>query len=255
MSGNNYTEPLDPYDYAIGIENNWLRNIGKGFDNFSRRGYAVTNVMEWDAVERLQKSRTHLPARPATRYEETDLDEWRALWVNEAYHLQGLLEPGSSDYAATQILILSSRLRSAIADGEAERAAALGALVMCYAIAEGYAPKMDAIATAHEAIRAAKAKAYQTGAGRTARDFERARKACVEAARQQWVENADRRIGDVANRLREMLKRNLDKLPTLTAADIPGDDTIKGWLRQAAADGKLVIPEAAQRGGRPPKQR
>ena len=247
------SEPLEPYDYAVGIENNWLPNIGTGRDNFSRGGFAVTNVMEIDAIERLQKSRPHLPARPAKRYEESDLNEWRALWVNEAYHLAKFLEPETSDYAAVQILILGSRLRAAIADGEAERAAALGALVMCYAIAEGYAPKMAAISTAHDAIQTAKTKAYLSGAGRKAKDFKNARDACIEKARQGWAANTDLRIGDVARGLRKMLLANLDKLPTFIRADIPTIETIKSWLRAAAAKGSLVIPEGAQRPGRPPK--
>ena len=42
-------------------------------------------------------------------------------------------------------------------------------------------------------------------------------------------------------------------LPSLDS--FPKIETIKGWLRKAAEEGKLNIPEAAQRGGRLPKSR
>lgn len=250
MTVKRLTDPCDPHDYIIGIEDRWLPNIGKGFDNFSRRGYSVTNALEWYAVRRLHRSRPHLPAQPA-KYEEADLDAWRALWAHEAAYMQRFLDPGSSDYAAAQILLLSSRLRTAIAEGNAEQAAALGALVMCYAIAEGYAPKMESVAAAGEVLRKAKATAYSSGAGKAAKDFEKSKGFVILRAALLWELWPTMRMGEVADDCAEHLSRHLHQLKTLD--EPPKTGTIKGWLREAAAAGRLLIPDGAQLRGRPPK--
>jgi hypothetical protein len=250
MTNKRITDPMDPHDYISGIEDRWLPNIGKGFDNFSRRGHSITNGLEWDAVRRLRLSHPHLPAQPA-KYEEADLAAWRALWVEEAGYMQRFMHPGSSDYAAAEILLLSSRLRTAIAEGEAEKAAALGALVICYAIAEGYAPKMEAVAATNAVLRKAKSLAYDTGAGKAAKDFEASKDFVIRHAAQLWKLQPELRIGEVADECCEHLSKNLHRLKNLEAE--PRPSTVKGWLREAAAAGKLVIPEPAQRRGRPPK--
>lgn len=243
-------EPLDPQDFIAAIEGHWLPNAGKDWDNFSSRGYSTTNFIEWDAIRRLREDFPELPANPATA-DEAGFEAWRALWVNEAMHLQRHFHPGSTMFAATEVLVLGSRLRAAIANGEAERAAALGALIMCYAIAGGYSPKMEAIVAAGDAIRKAKAVAYKTGAGRSAEDFDRARQACLKWAAGLWRDDPTLRIGEVTTKLLVNLLHDKAKLPNLDS--FPKADTVKAWLREAAAAGKLTIPEAAQRRGRPPK--
>lgn len=243
-------EPLDPQDFIAAIEGHWLPNAGKDWDNFSLRGYSTTNAIEWDAIGHLREQYPELPARPATA-DEAGFEAWRALWVNEAMHLRRHFHPGSTLFAAAEVLVLGSRLRAAIASGEAERAAALGALIVSYAIAGGYSPKMEASVAAGEAIRKAKHDAYKNGVGRAAEDMDKARKACLKWAADLWRNDPTLRIGEVATELLARLRQHREKLQHLDS--FPKADTVKAWLRDGAAAGKLVIPEAAQRRGRPPK--
>lgn len=243
-------EPLDPQDFIAAIEGHWLPNAGKDWDNFSSRGYSTTNPIEWDAIKQLAEDRPHLPSRPKVG-DEVGFEAWRALWVNEALHLRKNLHPGSTKFAAAEVLVLGSSLRAAIARGEAERAAALGALIMCYAIAAGYAPKMEAIVAAGDAIRKARQVAFKNGAGRGAEDMDKARRACLKWAADLWRNDPALRIGEVATKLLASLRQHKEKLPHLD--NFPKADTVKAWLREAAAVGKLTIPESAQRRGRPPK--
>jgi hypothetical protein len=241
-------EPLDPHDFIASIEGHWLPNAGKDWDNFSLRGYSTANHIEWDAIKHLAEDLPHLQSRPNAA-DEAGFEAWRALWVNEALHMRKHLHPGSAKFAAAEVLVLGSSLRAAIARGEAERAAALGALIMCYAIAGGYSPKMEAIVAAGEAIRKAKAVAFKNGAGRAAEDMGKAREACVRWAADLWRKDPSLRIGLVADKLLEHLRHHKAKLPNLDS--FPKVATVKAWLREASAAGTLTIPEAAQRRGRP----
>ena len=93
--------------------------------------------------------------------------------------------------------------------------------------------------------------------GKNHADLEQLRRACVQKARVMWEADPTLRMIEVAKTCREailnVLAKHPEKLPSMKAKDVPGEDAIKTWLREAGAAGALQIPDAAQKPGRPKK--
>lgn len=263
-------EDIDPFDqapdeFAFFIRDRWLPAIKSGSGGFHDRGYSLVPHLERDAIEALADLMPGLPRRPVL---DTDAlpahvppdtydrarERWREVWTSETWFYTDRFDLPSKQQAAARILQHSSQLRSAVADGQAEKAAALGMLLAFEAIGGGYALKIEATNEALKVVQRARRTAYRKGVGKKQPALDRSEDACIAAAKNLWSEQPQLRIGEVAKQLRQMLIKNLDKLPSLSLADVPGTDTVKTWLKDASKAGKLAIPSGAQRRGRPTKQ-
>lgn len=247
---------IAPAEIAFYLRERWIGEIDAGHATVAD---LVLPYLEDEAIGRFGKEWTApKDRRPDKR---KDREAWRGWWLNEARHNcdsfspvpragQHLTPIGES---AVNLLVIASELRDALETGKAQMACALGMLLISEVIAGGYSIEVEATAAAKVALERAARKPYDAGIGRHAKDLARAKDACIAAAKVAWMKNKSKRIGTVAEELRRMLIGHLDKLPTLTLADIPGIATVKTWLRDEAKAGKLTIPDGAQRRGRPPK--
>lgn len=239
----------DPSDIAQRINDNALRYIEYGEAYISE---VTLPYFEAEAIARI-KARTML--RPVVEPDKRkEPEHWRAKWVCEAEYA----ERHMSGYdavarAAISVLLTASRLRHALEDKtDPERIAALSMLLVCSVFEGGYMLEYEAIKTANEVIEKASTARYKKSIGKEADDHKLARDSCVYLAAQMWKEDETRLIGSVVNDLHQRLLDNHDKFKTLDLT--PAPETIKGWLKAAGADGKLSIPEGAQKPGRPPKK-
>lgn len=252
------TEPLviAPDEIVYYFRERWLGDIESGRSTIAE---TVLPYLEEEAIKRFGNEWT-VPKvwRPDKR---KDYEGWRLWWLNEARQNCDSFDPVAKAGAhltpagesAVNLLVIASELRDALDRDRSELSCALGMLLIAEVISGGYSMEVNATKAAHDAIQAAKFAAYKNGIGKQAGDYRKARAACSAKAKTMWASDSSLRIGAVAKSLREMLTANLEKLPTLTLADIPGADTIKTWLKEAAEAGDLTIPAAAQRRGRPSK--
>ena len=246
---------VDPEDFIERLRYNWLGAIQDGHKVVID---TIVPYLEREAVSRLGKEWT---VGSANRPKMTDdYEYWRCWWVNEASHNCEIYSPVGCagthltrvGQAAVNILMAASALRSAMDNGTKEETAALSMLLICEAIAGGYGLDRDATKDAHESLVASQTATYKKSIGMESEDHQRAKQACISAAAKIWATDPSRRIGDVSTELNAKLLEKLDKLPTLDMT--PAALTIKGWLKAAAKEGKLIIPAAAQQGGRPAKK-
>lgn len=258
MSKPNTNEPfvVAPDDFVTYLRERWIDEIDSGSSTISE---LILPYLEDRAIEKISNE-----CRPAKSCRpDKDKEGWRLWWLNEARH--NCISFGTAPRADGHLsrvgessvnqLMIASRLRDALEAGRAEMSCALGMLLIAEVLAGGYSIEVAATEKAKSLLEGSRKKAYEGGIGSKKKDLTTANGACIAVAQNLWTEQPSLRIGLVADRLRSMLKANLDKLPTLSLADIPGADTIKDWLRSAAKAGKLNIPAAAQRRGRPRKQK
>lgn len=247
---------VTPDEIIWRMRDGWLTDIENGFTPMID---TVVPYLEMEAVSRFKKEIfLHREWEPKI----TDgYESWRLFWLKEAHHNCKFYDPlgTANDHlspicqAALNVMMAASALRDAIAEGKAEQASALGMVLICEAIQGGYSLEVEAMRQTQDAIDSAKKDRMRNTIGRTHNDLEKARTACIHKAKQIWAENPALRIGQIADECKTGLLRNLDKLPTMSAQDIPEIETIKAWLKDAAAAKKLKIPEGAQKPGRPPK--
>lgn len=245
---------VDPDDIIHRMSEGWLQNIQDGHHIMLD---IVLPHLEREAIHRFGKEWT---VQTSWRPKERDgYEDWRMWWLNEASHnCETHLPIGrAGDHLsqigrhAVNILMAASSLRDCIDREASEAAAAIGMMLICEAIAGGYSLEFEAVKAEKEAIERAKSETYKKSIGSESADHERARKACIQEAAMIWKADPTRRIGEVSKELNRRLLEKLDKLPSLDMT--PAPDTIKGWLKAAAKIGKLTIPEAAQKRGRPTK--
>lgn len=265
MSGPNVT-PFDfraqrpfnvtPDDLLWRMRENW---IGAVYEGHPVMLPTLIPYLEMEAASRLSKE-------SSVFYEDCPklsdgYEGWLLYWVNEASHNCDSHSPigtagqhlSAIGQSAVNIIMTAAALRDALESSNAELSSVLSITLICEAIQGGYSLEVEAMRTAQDAIEIARKDRVRNTIGKTHDDLEVARKACIDKAMLMWSADPTMLIGAVAKDCKEGLLRNIHKLPTLTAQDIPEVETIKGWFRDAAAAGKLAIPAAAQKRGRPPK--
>lgn len=239
----------DPSDIAVHAENA-LRNIAAGQPYITD---VTLRYLEEEAIARFAKQTQFRPTYEPDKNKDRDL--WCAKWANEASHAQVNMEGlNPVAQASVRVLLGACELRNAIQEnGSPQKIAALSMLLVCEVLMGGYSLEYHATLETKNALKNAKDSAYKKGFGQEQDDMNKARLACIDGAAKRWKENPSILIGTMANALEAGLLQNIEKLPSLDT--VPKAKTIKAWLREAAKVGKLSIPDAAQRRGRPPKPR
>ena len=248
---------VTPEEIVDRMHYSWLDDLDNGFTPMLD---TLIPYLEMEAVSRFKRE---IALAHDWSPKITDgYEAWRLFWLKEARDnsqlyrnslavADGHLSPIGQ--AAINVMLAASALRDAIAEGKAEQASALGMVLICEAIQGGYSLEVEAMRQTQDAIKSAKKDRVRNTIGKTHPDLEKARTACIHKAKEMWADDQTLRIGQVADDLRTRLLRNVDKFDTLKATDIPEVETIKGWLKEAAAAKKLTIPEGAQKPGRPSK--
>lgn len=242
-------KPFDvaPEDITWRMRYSWLEDMQAGGSPVIE---SVLPYLETEAAKRLASELVELNC-DAPKMSD-GYEEWIQYWKNEALHNCDSHSPigraGSHlsevAQAATNLLMTSSELRDAIHYKHSEKSAALGMLLICEALTGGYSIALTSLQNSRK-------KSYEKGIGGQVKDFTKARNASVHLANRLWEENPDLRIGNVANAILVRMQNNRSEFPTLEA--FPKVETIKAWLKEASAAGKLAMPEGAQKRGRLPK--
>ncbi|WP_341313900.1 hypothetical protein WN982_00385 [Paraburkholderia sp. IMGN_8] len=162
----------------------------------------------------------------------------------------------ANDAAGARVMAAASHTKDAIRTGDAGRAAAYCALMICEALMAAYVPDSERAEMDMMDIKWGTKKAADNGIGVINRDLKKLEDMAVDWAAQIWRERPAERIGDVADKIGAKLMvcksegtnwpKNVKKEPT--------DQTIRDWLKKAAKDGRLTIPPEAQRAGAPKKK-
>ena len=237
---------VTPYDIAWTIRDSWLGNIHSGLDPVLRE---VIPLYEMEAARVLRSealvSRNDEPKRI------DNVETWRLWWMNEAHHLS--THDGytpDADYSlegnirhAVNVLNAASELRSAMESKDVERTALFSILLAMEALQGGYSIELE---SAKEALD----KREQDGIGKINAKYKRLENACVKLAKTIWEDDGTKRIGDVVQTILD----RIFKAKTKQDIPIPSDETINGWLINAANVGKLTMPAGARKGGRPKKK-
>lgn len=239
-----FNETPDELDWRI--RDNYLPKIGEGLSPVADE---LIPVLEWTAIRILRREiHADLEDVPDAR---TEPEGWRLWWLNEAdylsYHTGSI--PDAKDHLspaarhAVNTLTVASRLRGAMEAGDVEKVAALSILLAMQALQGGYSIE-------HEAAKRIRDKAQQNSILKINKEYAPLEAAVIKKAGDLWKVSPTMRIGEVvkeiAARLMEVGKRR--DIPQ------PSDETIKGWIVDAEKAGKLAIPEAARKGGRPKKK-
>ncbi|MBW0170733.1 MAG: hypothetical protein KXJ61_10955 [Hydrogenophaga sp.] len=284
-------QPFDdaPDDFALFIRDRWLPRIQKDeqvaptqrIPAFHTRGHSLVPHLESDAITALAEVFPDLPQLPeidrATRAAALDAPDpssrfprqkpptaadtyehafirWRDVWAREAYfHAGRPMGHTRKQAAALNILTTASELRAAIETGAAEKAAALGMVLAFEAIAGGYMLDVETKIEAGAVLQKAKDSAFKNGVGKTQPDMQKARAACIKWAAEAWKASPTTRMKTMSEALEKKLYELMGELKTLDLP--PKANTIRTWLKEAAAAGELSIPPAAQKPGADPKKK
>ena len=238
----------DPEDIAHHIRDNALRNIEAGQPYITD---VTLRYLEHEAISRFAAQTGMRPTHEPDMYKEFEL--WRSKWCDEArYANVHINKLNAIAQASVRVLLTAGQLRSAIEDDEdSQKISALSMLLVCEVLIGGYSLEFDANLQTKNALQKAKFDGYRKGFGKEQDDMNAAQRACIIGAEKRWKDSPLALISTVADELEAALLRNIEKLPKLDT--VPKAKTIKVWLRKAAREGKLAIPEAAQKRGRPPK--
>ena len=154
----------------------WLTDIENGFTPMID---TVVPYLEREAVGRFEKEISlHRDWEPKI----TDgYESWRMFWLKEARHNCKFYNPLglANDHlsaicqAALNVMLAASALRDAIAEGKAEKASALGILLICEAIQGGYSLDYKATLQTNDALQKAKKSAYRNGFGKVQEDMKK----------------------------------------------------------------------------------
>lgn len=248
---------VNPEEIIDRMHYTWLDDLDAGHSPMLD---TLIPYMEMEAVHRFKKEISLV--RDWEPKLTDGFEAWRLFWLEEARHNCQFYGPlgVANDHlskicqAALNLMLAASALRDAIAEGKAEQASALGIVLICEAIQGGYSLEVDAMREAKEALDKAMKNRVRDTIGKQHDDLTKARNACISKAKKMWAEDQTLRIGRVAEECQDGLLRNIQKLPSMTARDIPDIPTIKNWFKDAATAKKLTIPEDAQKPGRPKGQ-
>lgn len=239
---------VEPYNLAHSIRDNAIRNIEVGFPYLTE---ATIPSLEREAIARI-KAQTKI--RQKNEIKKTlNSDLWRKEWVNAVRVAEkDIYSYGPVPQAAIRVVLTSDKLRSAMDQNSSpQMIAALSMLLVCEALEGGYLIKFETIKTENETIKKKKQEIYLKSIGIESEDQKKVRKESVEIAKKLWELNPRRLIGNVSENISKQLLERIEEFPTLDLT--PKPDTIKGWLRDECKEGRLAIPEAAQKRGRPKK--
>lgn len=238
---------VSPDDIVWRMRDNWLDDIAAGHSVMLE---TVIPYLEQEAISRFKKEWTVQREVPSIR---DGYEDWRLWWMNEASHNCETHSPVGRagehlsiiGRAAVNILMVASALRDSIDANKAEQSAALGMTLVCEALAGGYALKAESAESAMEARQ----DAYKKGAGLEGPDMNKARDGLVKYAKKEWEIDPGLRIGELGKKFLKLMEQHRRQhFPTLIT--LPTLATIKTWLKQAAEQGNLKIPAAAQAPGR-----
>lgn len=252
---------LSPDEIIWRMRSDWLGFIDDGHSPLLE---TVIPHLESEAVFRMTQEIGFFKAEAPDQFKEPE--SWRLWWLNEAYHHCYQYAPiGSADrglsavgQAAVNVFIASSELRTAIELGKTEKAAALAMLLICEAMQGGYA--IDAEINRRKVDEADEKKETRilSTIGKANRDFERVERDLIKYAAKLWKDDPTLGMKEVVDKCCDLLDLHIHKMPALAKrwpdldAEAPRK-TIRKWLKDAAKAGKLTIPPAAQKPGRPSK--
>lgn len=235
-----------PYDIDWRIRDSYLPSMRDGLSPIADE---LIPVLEWKAIRILrQEVQADMEDMPDAR---TDPDGWRLWWLNEANHLSyhtGSI-PDAKDHLspavrhAVNTLTVASRLRGAMEAGDVEKVAALSILLAMQALQGGYSIE-------HEAAKRTRDKAQQNSIGKINSGYARVEEAVIRKAKEIWKSSPEKRIGEVVTEIHAAISKRA-KADTI---EFPVSETVKQWIVDASKAGKLAIPEAARKGGRPKKK-
>lgn len=282
-------QPFDnpPDEFVFYVRDRWLAGLDERASNPGPLDDRMIAYIEYEAVSALRETFPELPTlpvidrdrpiskasdeRPRSKFSpqpaptvrdtyEAAFERWRCAWVSEAYHH----EHHTHNYpkkieSALNILLAASKLRSAIALKDSERAAALGMLIAFEAIGGGYGLDMEAKIEGAKAkiegaevLRKSRADAYKNGIGKIAIDLKKAKAACIKTAADIWKQDRTMRMGKVKTACQKSLLDHFELYPSLDKA--PKIEAIHGWLTDAEKEGLISIPSEARKPG-PEKRR
>jgi len=263
---------IAPAHFAWRHGDEWLEEIDQGYSRIVDR---MLPYLERQAACRLRREWSKLSNKDypslSEGYQRSDYEQWRDWWLNEVSRYcstcntatKGNTSLSAVGQAAVNIFIIASRLRLAIEQKQVEKASALGMMLVAESLLGGYALKYSAAMTEATAMRGSRRAAVENGFGKGNRGLLMAEIYTVAEAKHIWEGDSTLRIGEVAEGViaglklnREILSKNFDASDNPTANfDMPGVQTVKEWIKKAARQGKLVMPDGAQSRGRPRKNK
>ncbi|MGA3845167.1 hypothetical protein ACI2S9_16675 [Ralstonia nicotianae] len=247
---------VEPTDFAWQRGAEWLKELDQGYSMvvdsiipYLERQAALRLCREWSRGNR--KDYPNL---------SDDYERWRDWWLKEVSQyraegdagLDGSTALSVVGEAAVNIFIVASQLRFAIAQKQAEKASALGMILVAESLRGGYALTCSAAMDVASAMRSSRYAAFKNGAGKASDDLAMAKAYTEIEAKHIWERDGTLRIGEVAKGVIKGLK--LSEKAFSDNFDIPDEPTIKKWIREADKEGRLEIPNGAQRPGRPPRK-
>ena len=221
--------------------------------------YMTRTCLPWWEKEAIARIKAQTAARPVVEPDEkTEPELWRSKWVAEAMAIVPHMHTETHlARSAVNVLLTCARLRTALDSGNTHMASALSMLLLCEVFMGGYMSDAELMRSALLTAEEERRQRVANTIGKNHADLEQLRRACVQKARVMWEADPTLRMIEVPKTCREailnVLAKHPEKLPSMKAKDVPGEDAIKTWLREAGAAGALQIPDAAQKPGRPKK--
>lgn len=248
---------VEPEDFAWQRGAEWLEELDQGYSMVVDR---IIPELERQAALRLYREWSSGRRKDYPNLSD-DYVRWRDWWLKEVSQyraegdagLDGNTPLSTVGEAAVNIFIVASQLRRAITQKQAEKASALGMILVAESLLGGYALTCSAAMDAANAMQNSRRVAFENGAGKANDDLAMAKAYAAMEAKHIWERDGMLRIGDVAKGVIEGLK--LNKKGFSENFDIPDEPTIKKWIREAGKEGGLEIPDGAQRPGRPPRKK
>ena len=201
-------------------------------------------------------------------------EAWRIWWLKEAYRTYVCEESIHQKIVDTACNILknAAQLRAAMETGNPEKIATLAMLLVLEIIQGGNELERNSLDhqnydyqiqnyeyqtqicdyQAKESVRKkVKTERIAKSIGKDAPANSAFKEKGISLAKETWEKCPEIRMTDMAKLLLKYFQENAEIFPTHTK--YPEINTIKTWLKVACSEGALVIPEAAQKPGRAPK--
>ena len=253
----------EPDDLAAALEARGLRLIEPS-GRFAPSG--VLPHLEEEAIARLRGAVGPLSESEA-EWKREGWDWWRSRWVNEAHYFLRHAGQGPANatpaYSAAEMLVRAASLRGAIADGDAEKAAALAMLVASWVFVGGVSIRLalaEPAAAKHGAYRKtqrAKALRERTTV-RTDEGGVRKRDLVAEALRAAGPEAGTAEVWEhlfavLEGRGMRPVEHGAKAERVMTASDSEGD-SLRFSFKAVQTMLRMLRPNAAPPRGRPRKK-